>query len=467
MKKFAIVDLETTGVRPHRDKITEIAIILHDGEREVDRWCSLIHPETTLNTAITELTGITDEMLEGAPRFYEVAKQIVEFTEDRVFVGHNVRFDYTFLREEFSRLGFTYSRKQLCTLQLARKCWPATGSYSLGKLCDRLGIQLARAHRAMDDAEATAQVLAKALSHREGRDDAKAVLQTAMRESLLPGGLSMKKIHGLPAECGVYYFLNRAGHVVYVGKSQNIRRRVLEHFAQKDQKSNRLHQQVHSIRCELTGSELVALLHESREIKRLQPSINRAQTRRFFPFVLHLERDEEGICHLRLCRPNAEEMLCLDVIAEYGKQGRAQGALQYAQREFGLCGKYVNLEKGKHGQPCFHFHLKSCLGVCCGKETVGEYNARVMQACERIRTIFGEDFFILDDGRHPQEQAVVLVENGRFRGFGYRPMPKRKVSKPCQKKLREVIEPAVGNPETARIIRRYLRDKDVQVVPVV
>lgn len=467
MKKFAIVDLETTGVRPNRDKITEIAIILHDGQEEEDRWSTLIHPEKGINTAITELTGITDEMVEEAPRFYEVAKQVVEYTEGRVFVGHNVRFDYTFLREEFSRLGFTYSRKQLCTMQLARKCWPASGSFSLGKLCGRLGIPLARAHRAMDDAEATAQVLAKALRHRDGEDDARGLVKTAMRESLLPGGLSLRKIQSLPAACGVYYFLDRRGRVVYVGKSQNIRRRVQEHFAQKDQKSNRLHQQVHSIKYELTGSELVALLHESHEIKRLQPNINRAQMRRYYPYVLHRVEDEDGVHHLRLCRPNPEEIVGLDVIAEYGKLGRAQGALQFAQHEYDLCGRYVNLEKGRPGTACFHYHLKSCLGVCCGEEAVAEYNARVAEACARIRTIFGDDFFILDCGRTPEEQAVVLVENGRYRGFGYRPMPKRRVANPCRKKLRAVVKPAVGNPETARIIKRYLRDNDgVQVVGI-
>lgn len=465
MTKFAIVDLETSGVRPARDKITEVAIILHNGQEEESRWCSLIHPETTLNTAIQELTGINDEMLADAPKFYEVAKVIVELTEDRVFVAHNVRFDYTFLREEFARLGFTYSRKQLCTLQLARKCWPGTGSFSLGKLCDRLDITLARAHRAMDDAEATAQVLAKALAHRNGQEDAREVLKTAMRESLLPGNLSLQKIHSLPAECGVYYFLDRSCRVVYVGKSQNIRRRVQEHFAQKDQKSIRLHQQVHSIKFELTGSDLVALLHESHEIKRLQPNINRAQTRRFFPIVLHRVVDENGIHCLLVCRPTMEQAANLDVVAEYGKLGRAQGALQFAQREFQLCGKHVNLEKGRPGVACFHYHLKSCLGVCEGLEELSSYNERVKEACERIRTIFGDDFFVIDRGRTDDEEAVVLVENGRYRGYGYRPKPKRFVPNPCQKKLREVIQPAVGNPETARIIRRYLRDNEaVQLV---
>ena len=466
MKKFAVVDLETTGTRPSRDKITEIAVILHDGERELERWSTLVNPECLINTAIEELTGIDNELVADAPKFYEVAREVVERTEGYVFVAHNVRFDYTFLREEFARLGFTYTRKQLCTLQLARKAFPGRGSYSLGKLCRELCIPHARAHRAMDDAEATATLLEQCLRKTSGKADARSVLKTAMRESLLPGGLSLKKIQGLPQACGVYYFLDRRGRVVYVGKSQNIRRRVMEHFGQKDEKSNRLHQQVHSIRYELTGSELVALLHESYEIKRLRPAINRAQRRRYFPFVLHRTVSGEGVYCLELCRPTPEERSRLDIVAEYGKLGRAKGALQFVQREFELCGRHVNLEKGKPGTPCFHYHLKTCLGVCGGHEDVADYNARVLQAIARVKTVFGDDFFILDEGRTPDEEAVVLVEDGRYRGYGYRPKPKRRVRNPCQKKLRAVIEPYPGNPETARIIRRYLNDKDVEVVAV-
>ena len=467
MKKFAVVDLETTGTRPSRDKITEIAIILHDGKRELDRWSSLINPECRINTAIEELTGINDELVAEAPKFYEVAKHVVEYTTDYVFVAHNVRFDYTFLREEFSRLGFTYSRKQLCTLQLSRKSFPGRSSYSLGKLCSSLKIPHQQAHRAMADAEATAILLQRCFQRKDGDADARTVLRTAMRESLLPGGLSLKKIQSLPQSCGVYYFLNRSGRVVYVGKSQNIRRRVMEHFGQKDEKGNRLHQQVHSIRYELTGSELVALLHESYEIKRLMPSINRAQRRRYFPFVLHRTVSAEGVYCVELCRPSPKERAALDVIAEYGKLGRAKGALQFIQREFDLCGRFVNLERGKPGTPCFHYHLKSCLGVCGGHECIEEYNSRVERAIQRIKTVFGDDFFIIDQGRTPEEEAVVLVEDGRYRGYGYRPKPKRFVPNPCQKKLREVITPYPGNPETARIIRRYLNDReDVQLVEI-
>jgi DNA polymerase-3 subunit epsilon len=241
----------------------------------------------------------------------------------------------------------------------------------------------------------------------------------------------------------------------------------MEHFAQKDDKSNKLHKHVHSIRFELTGSELVALLHESHEIKRLQPAINRAQTRKHFPFVMYRSYDEQGVALLDVCRPSASAAASLDVIAEYASLKKAKGALQYIQREYDLCGKYVQLERGKPGAPCFHYHLKSCLGVCAGLEEVASYNSRVDDAVSRIKTVFGEDFFILDQGRNEAEEAVILVENGRYSGFGYRPKPKRRVSNPCQKKLREVIKPRYGNPETARIIRRFLRDSpQLQVVPI-
>ncbi len=464
--KFAVVDLETTGLKPSKNKITEIAVILHDGEKELSRWHTLINPEVTINTAITELTGITNEKVSTAPKFYEVAKQIVEMTEDHVFVGHNVRFDYTFLRTEFARLGFTYTRKQLCTLQLARKVFPGAKSYALGKLCKKLNIYHQDAHRAIADAQATAELMCLCLKRDQQDDSKEDTLRSTMRESLLPGGLSMKQIHNLPDKCGVYYFLNARKEVVYVGKSQNIRRRVLEHFGQKDDKGNRLHNQVRSIKFELTGSELVALLFESHEIKRLLPVINRAQTRRYFPYVLHRVIDENEIHQLHVCRPRAAEFHDLDVIAEYSSQAKAKGALQFIQREYDLCGRFVNLERGKAGTPCFHYHLKSCLGVCAGLEAKDDYNTRVEEAINHIKTVFGKDFFILDEGRTPEEEAVILVEDGRYQGYGYRPRPKRRVANPCKKKLRAVIEPFRGNPETARIIKRYVREGAVRVFEI-
>ncbi|MFK8058146.1 MAG: exonuclease domain-containing protein [Saprospiraceae bacterium] len=464
--KFAVVDLETTGLKASRHRITEIAIILHDGEKEISRWHTLINPEVVINTAITELTGITNDLVNTAPKFYEVAKQIVELTEDYVFVGHNVRFDYTFLREEFSRLGFTYTRKQLCTLQLARRVFPGGKSYALGKLCKKLNIHHQDAHRAVADAQATADLMKLCLARDQQEVTEGDTLKSTMRESLLPGGMSMKQILNLPDKCGVYYFLNKRKEVVYVGKSQNIRRRVLEHFGQKDDKGNRLHNQVRSIKFELTGSELVALLFESHEIKRLLPPINRAQRRRYFPYVLHRVIDDKGIVQLDVCRIKAGENLSLDVIAEYSSSGKAKGALQFIQQEYDLCGRFVNLEKGKDGTPCFHYHLKSCQGICAGLEDVEDYNARVEEAIEHIKTVFGKDFFVIDEGRTSEEEAVILVEKGRYQGYGYRLKPKRRVKNPDQKKLRAVIEPFRGNPETARIIKRFVREGDVQVVPI-
>ena len=156
--KYAIVDIETTGGQSPADRITEIAIIIHDGEKIIDEFTSLINPERRIPYFVSRLTGISDEMVMDAPRFFEVAKKIVEITEDCIFVAHNVQFDYQFIRQEFKSLGFNYSRDYTCTVRLSRKLLPGHASYSLGKLCNSLGIALENRHRAFGDALATAKL---------------------------------------------------------------------------------------------------------------------------------------------------------------------------------------------------------------------------------------------------------------------------------------------------------------------
>ena len=167
-KTYAIVDIETTGGKATRHRITEIAIVLHDGKKILDQWETLINPECYIPHGITELTGITQEMVQDAPKFYEVAKTIVEKTEKAIFVAHNVRFDYGFLREEFKRLGYTFSRRQLCTVRLSRKAFPGLRSYSLGKLIKHFGIKVNDRHRAMADTLATVELFEKILRQEEG-----------------------------------------------------------------------------------------------------------------------------------------------------------------------------------------------------------------------------------------------------------------------------------------------------------
>jgi DNA polymerase-3 subunit epsilon len=455
-QRYAVIDLETTGGRASRDKITEIAIVLFDGRQVIDTFSTLINPEVPIPYGITELTGITQEMVQDAPRFYEVAKQIVEMTEGYVFVAHNVRFDYSFLREEFRRLGFTYSRKTLCTVRLARKTFPGLPSYSLGNLIRHFGIAVNNRHRALDDTLATVDLLQRILETQEDGEEVKAMVNLGIKESLLPRSIPLERIHALPEEVGVYYFHDQVGNVVYVGKSKNIKKRIAQHFAQKTEKARKLQQHVHDISFELTGSELVALLHESYEIKRLRPPINRAQRVRRFPFIVHTYQDEEGYIRFAADRPLAAQRKKLNVLSEYPKMSHARGHLMRMIEEFELCRKLTGMEKGRGQGPCFHYHLKQCHGACCQEESVEAYNERAHLAQEKLTTVFEKDLLIIDQGREPGEHALVLIADGTYQGFGY--VEESEVSY-GKEHLRQSIKPHPGNPETNRIIRRYLSEK--------
>lgn len=449
---YAIIDLETTGGRAARDRITEVAIVLHDGERIVHQWESLINPECYIPQGISELTGITQEMVRDAPKFYETAKEIVQLTQDAVFVAHNVRFDYGFLCEEFKRLGFTYTRKQLCTLRLSRQAFPGLPSYSLGKLADALGVPLHNRHRAMGDARATAEIFSLILQKHQFREEAARIINMGIRESSLPIGISLEKIHSLPESCGVYYLHDIHGNVVYVGKSINIRKRIAEHFADNSTKAARLREMVHDLSFEVTGSELVALLYESHEIKRLNPPVNRAQRARSYPYAVYAYVNPEGYLCFAMDKISTKTKQSLQVVAEYAQLAHARGHLESIREQFELCANYC--ESNRQKGPCFFFHLHKCHGACKGLENPENYNQRALQAIEKMGTLFDQDFYLIDEGRNPEERALVFVENGMYQGFGYLDVADLNGNPDA---LGDAVKKFPGNPETNRIIHRYMQ----------
>lgn len=461
-KRYAIIDVETTGGRANRDKITEIAIVLHDGQKIIETWSTLLNPECYIPYGITELTGISQEMVQNAPKFYEVARKIVEMTQGAIFVAHNVRFDYSFLREEFSRLGYTYSRRQLCTVRLSRKAFPGLGSYSLENLIQHFNIKVNNRHRALDDSLATAQVFEKILRKEGGIEKVDELVNLGIKESALPKNLTLEKLHALPEECGVYYFHDEQGNLVYVGKSINIKKRVAEHFSNVTDKAQKLQQHVHDVSYEVTGSELIALLLESHEIKYHRPYINRAQRSRNFPYVIHTFLNEEGYRCFDIAKPLASERKHLTIISEYPKAGNAKGHLLAMLKDYELCSRLCSFEKGKG--VCFNYHLKKCHGACGGHEDVDAYNERAEQAMERLSTVFEHDFFILDRGRTAQERSIVLIENGEYKGFGYIDIEDGFNNFDF---LRDTIQTYSSNPEVKKIIRRYLAEsKTAKTIPI-
>jgi DNA polymerase-3 subunit epsilon len=410
---YAIIDLETTGGQPAQDRITEIAIFIHDGEKVVDQFDTLLNPGRPIPFFISQLTGITDDMVRDAPKFHEVARKVVEMTEGCVFVAHNVRFDYSFMKKEFADLGFNYSRKTLCTVRLSRSLIPGQPSYSLGKLCQNIGIPLNGRHRAAGDAAATAILFDRLLKitqqeealtnpaispadtlaaldvtapagHRPATKQpsprkVKAV-QDAIKTALLPPNITPQKVASLPQEAGVYYFHNEQGEVIYVGKSINIYKRIQQHFAvdYKSRKSIEFKNSISDITWELTGSELVALLYESHEIKRMKPLYNRQQRRSVFPAGIFLRTDEQGYKHLYYGR--ADDHAESHPLIALGNQFKAKGFLFHKVAKFNLCQKLCDLYKTQGS--CFDYQVHRCTGACLGLEPPEEYNQRVEEAIE-------------------------------------------------------------------------------------
>ncbi|MBK7407579.1 MAG: GIY-YIG nuclease family protein [Saprospirales bacterium] len=459
LTRFAIIDVETTGGQAARDKITEIAIVLHDGEKILDTFETLINPECLIPGFISGLTGITNEMVADAPRFFEVARTVVEMTQDAIFVAHNARFDYSFIREEFRRLGYTYTRKTLCTVQLSRKSFPGLPSYSLGNLIRHFRISVDQRHRAMADTLATTEIFTFILQSQQGQSQLTHLLKMGIKESLLPNGFGIEKIAALPEECGVYYFHNHGGDVVYVGKSINIQKRIASHFQDKTHKAGQLQEHAREVTYELTGSELIALLLESREIKRLRPLINRAQRNRQYPYGIFSYTSADGYLCFMPAKTSNKLVKEKTLLAEYPHLESARNHLQAMVERFQLCEKRVGLDAGPG--PCFPYQLGTCLGACIEQESPEAYNLRAQEAQEALTAVLDGHFVILDKGRTQEEQAAVVVENGRLFGWGYVSPDDQAHNLDDWKGL---VKRAEGNAEENRLVKRFIEGKKVRVL---
>ncbi|MDA8792012.1 exonuclease domain-containing protein [Bacteriovoracaceae bacterium] len=301
-QKFSLIDIETTGGSSGENKIIEIAIINLDGNQIVDQYTTLINPERTIPPFIQSLTGINDFMVKNAPKYYEIARKIVEMTEGRVFIAHNVYFDFNFIKHEFSQLGFQFNRELLCTVRLARKAFPGLKSYSLRNLCKHFKIEIVSAHRALDDAKATVTLFQKI--QKCSLDLTQEVIKK--RKLALPANLSQDDIEALPTTPGIYYFYDKNHNLLYVGKSKNIKQRVSNHFRpnMKKAKEIQLKNLISSIEYKVMGNELAALLYEAQEIKKLSPPYNVALKGSTFPFGLYLNQNENGLKNLKILRSN-------------------------------------------------------------------------------------------------------------------------------------------------------------------
>ena len=408
---FSVVDIETTGNGYKGQKITEISIFTFDGKHIVDEFTSLVNPEQNIPAFITNLTGIDNAMVRNAPKFYEIAKKVAELTQDTVFVAHNVNFDYNIIQAEFKSLGFDFKRKKLCTVRLSRKIIPGLNSYSLGAICSSEKIPINGRHRAKGDAEATTELFRR-LIERDDEFIINSFLNPRSRQATLPPLLEKKIVDNLPETFGVYYFKNAAKEVIYVGKANNIKQRVISHFYDKKKKELNMCLETADITFTETGSELLALLLESSEIKHIYPKYNRAQRKAGEAVGLFSYEDQKGIMHLAYNRLK----LVPKPITKYYTVAECRNHLEYLCKEFELCPKYCHLQTNVSS--CFHYQIKECKGICCNEETVETYNVRVQEAIKSVG-IGAKNLVIKETGRSENEIGFALILDGIYKGFGY------------------------------------------------
>jgi DNA polymerase-3 subunit epsilon len=444
---YAIVDIETTGGYADNHRITEIAIYHCDGLQIKNVFHSLLNPGRKVPQFITGLTGITSKMVEEAPEFSELADEIFLYLKDRVFVAHNAHFDYSFIKKEFETIGVNWQTKKLCTVRLARKIIPGLESYSLGRLAESLGIKIPDRHRAGGDAQATAKIF-DVLVKRDNSGVITKALKRNSGETILPPNLAKEEFDRLPAKAGVYYFLDGRGQVIYVGKALNIKKRIAGHFTGEAREWNRsnIRNEIHHITYELTGSELIALILESQEIRRLWPKYNLAQKYKTEEWGVYDYEDRNG--YLRFC-VNVVSKGTKPLIT-FSSKGDAWNFMWEKVKAYDLCPKHSGLQLAKG--LCFSHQSGSCKGACQGVESAKKYNKRAQKAVDSFFEE-GESVAIIGQGRKVEEKSLVLIENGSYVGFGFVP---KEESIGSLESARNFIKPSKENKVVQNLVNSYL-----------
>lgn len=450
---YAIVDIETTGGSARTEKITEIAIYLHDGEKITGEYVTLINPERNIPYFITNLTGITNEMVEDAPRFFEVAKTIVELTEGRTFVAHNARFDYSFIRQEFKMLGFNYRKSILDTVALSRKLLPGHRSYSLGNICKDLNININGRHRAAGDALATTRLFDLLLEKDKETDGLRSNLIRNTKISKLHPKLDISKIEKIPDEPGIYYFYNENGDLIYIGKSCDLQQRISTHLSNNTtNRAMEMRDLIADIDWDVTGSELIALLRESFEIKDNKPVYNRAQRRTGFQWGIFSFTDRNGYLNYKYGQLKIDD----SPLSVFTSREKVKSKLTSLVETYNLCQKLSGLYDTDG--VCFQYHVGICKGACSGKESPEEYNERARKASEEF-VFTRRNFFIIDKGRDDEERCAVKVVNGKYAGYGYFNINDMGFGLVA---VHECIKPSVDNRDIQVILKQYLKNNRVE-----
>ena len=450
---YAILDIETTGGQFNEEGITEIAIYKFDGHEIVDQFISLVNPEIPIQPFVVKLTGINNAMLRSAPKFFELAKRIIEITNDCVLVAHNADFDYRILRTEFRRLGYDFNVKTLCTVELSKRLLPEQTSHSLGKLVRALGIPMADRHRASGDAMATVKLFKMLLDKDLNKEIVAAHIKFEIQKGIAPKLMDI--VERLPSKTGIYYIHKEDGSLIFIGKSKNIKKRVNQHFTGITKSAKKIQNEVSVVTYEETGSELIAQLKESLEIKINRPIYNRMSPKSNFSWAVYAEKDVNGYLNLKLQKADGRKK----EIKSYLSLQEGKDALYRITSNYQLCQKLTGIYETK--THCFQHTISECDGACIGKITSEEYNLRVQNFIEK-NLFDNKTLAILDKGRTITERSVILVENGVYKGYAFYDLNYQINNIEI---LKSIIVPMQSNRDTRNNIQSYLRKaKGIKIV---
>jgi DNA polymerase-3 subunit epsilon len=385
---LVFVDLETTGANPAVDRITEIGIV-RVTENGVQTWSSLVNPDAPIPKFIIHLTGINDEMVAAAPRFGELANEVLALLQGCLFVAHNVRFDYGFLRHEFKRAGLDFRADVLCTVKLSRKLFPQHHKHNLGALIERHGLPLEARHRALGDARAIHAFWEKIHVELPGEAIA-AALAELLHIPVFPEGFDASVLDDLPELQGVYTLYGEGDKVLYVGHGANLRRQVLGHFSEKAKKPGgvSLSESLRRVECVETAGELGRSLLEARLIRTLHPEHNRRSGRQGELCSLKLETAKEGGLRVRLVREeDCDFALESDLYGLFPTRKKALDSLREIAKAHRLCWQALGLEEtpASGQKPCSSCQDKICKGLCVGRETSAQHDMRLIAALARMK----------------------------------------------------------------------------------
>tara|TARA_B100000989_G_scaffold297143_1_gene282054 strand:- start:15 stop:1385 length:1371 start_codon:yes stop_codon:yes gene_type:complete len=453
---YAILDIETTGGKYDEEGITEIAIYKHDGKSITDQFISLVNPQIEIQPFVKKLTGISSKMLRNAPKFYEIAKRIVQITDGCIIVAHNASFDYRILQTEFRRLGFPFKRKSLCTVALSNVLLPNQPSYNLGKLVRSLGIPFAKQHRAQGDAKVTVKLFEILLE----KDIHKNILKTYI-SSEYPNQVPLKfskVIDELPSEMGVYYIHNSKNEIIYIGKSSNIKKRVLVHLTTKSKKTMAIQKEIQSVSYALTGDELITSLKEQNETKINTPKLNKAIKFRKYPMGIRL--DTAMNYPILIIEQVKKECQYLSV---FKNVKNAKVELFNWVKTFGICIKKTSVVKNGVG-PCSNYAMGNCGGACIDEESEELYREKINALLESLKYPF-LSFIIVSKGRKTGESSFVYIENNIFKGYGYFDLNNQiKTNKQIISRLISMED----NSDTKKLIRNSLKRKKYnKLIPLI